>query len=190
MIIALSSAAAPNASLPELVEGCARRGLSALHLIAGHQHGVGPEMTDAALDDAVALTRAADVQVVAYEIDDAAQSQAAARICQRFGAMLVPGSVVLDAARENVAEAAAAFFARNADIPHITLRGGGPEAAQFEGRGIGGLMARLALMNYRGVLALAPSSTSVLPVWRTWLRRGRNWGCGSKTADPSLIQLG
>ncbi|HET9439739.1 MAG TPA: hypothetical protein VFO52_06195, partial [Longimicrobiales bacterium] len=131
MIIALSSAAAPNASLPELVEGCARRGLSALHLIAGHQHGVGPEMTDAALDEAVALTRAAGVQVVAYEIDDAAQSQAAARICQRFSAMLVPGSVVLDAARENVAEAAAAWFAQHADVPHLTLRGGGPEAAQF-----------------------------------------------------------
>lgn len=190
VIIALSSAAAPNASLRELVEGCARRGLSALHLVAGHQHGVDPQITDSALTYAVGLARTAGVQIASYEIVDAKDFHGASRICKQFGAELIQNGVTLDASRENVADAADGWFAQRPDIPHITLRGGGPEAAQFEGRGIGGLMARLALMNYRGVLALAPSSAAVLPVWRTWLERGRNWGCGSKTGDSSLVQLG
>jgi hypothetical protein len=44
-------------------------------------------------------------------------------------------------------------------------------------------------MNYQGVLAIAPSSKAVLPVWQTWLAHRRSWGCGSKTSDPSLFQL-
>jgi hypothetical protein len=113
-----------------------------------------------------------------------------ARISSALGARAVGRSAVLDASKSNVDDAAASLFTEYPVVDHITLRGGGPEAAQFEGRGIGALMARLALMNYQGVLALAPSSPAVLPVWRTWLTRGRNWGCGSKTADPSLVQLG
>ena len=73
---------------------------------------------------------------------------------------------------------------------HIILRGGGPEAAQFEGRGIGTLMTRLSISGYQGMLILAPSSSAVLPMWQAWLRQRKSWGCGSKTADPSLVQLG
>lgn len=134
MLLALSTAAAPSASLSELAEYAARRGLAGVH--------------------------------VESERD-----------------------AVLDASRENVDEAAARLFGERPDIQHITLRGGGPEAAQFAGRGIGALMTRLALMNYQGVLALAPSSKAVLPVWQTWLAQRRSWGCGSKTSDPSLFQL-
>ena len=37
--------------------------------------------------------------------------------------------------------------------------------------------------------AWAPNETEVAAL-RTWLRRGRNWGCGSKTADASMVQMG
>jgi hypothetical protein len=77
----------------------------------------------------------------------------------------------------------------NGDVDLIILRGAGPEAAQHEGRGIGALMTRLTLAGYQGILTLAPSSSAVLPVWRTWLEHGRKWGCGSKTADSALVQL-
>jgi hypothetical protein len=166
MLVALSSAAAPSASLAELVEGAARRGLSAVQLVAGHAHGISAASTAAELDAAVAIGQAAGVKIVGFEM-----------------------GAVLDASRGNVDVAAARLFAEQPQIQHITLRGGGPEAAQFAGRGIGQLMARLALMNYQGVLTLAPSSKAVLPVWHTWLDHGRSWGCGSKTSDPSLFQL-
>ena len=84
-------------------------------------------------------------------------------------------------------EAARARLDGTVDL--IVLRGAGPEAAQHEGRGIGALMTRLTLAGYAGILTLAPSGPAVLPVWRAWLQHGKNWGCGSKTADPSLVQL-
>ena len=54
MRIALSSAAAPGASLPDLIDGCTRRGLFALHLVAGHGHGISTECSDLELQTAAA----------------------------------------------------------------------------------------------------------------------------------------
>jgi hypothetical protein len=190
MIIALSSAAAPSASLEELVEAAARRGLSAVHLVDGHQHGLTPASTEIEIDEALATAGAMQVEIAAFETSAATDRDEVARVCRRLGARHITQSVVLDASRENVSDALAALLSLHPALDYITLRGGGPGGAQFEGRGIGAMMARLARMNYRGVLALAPSSEAVLPVWRVWLGRGRNWGCGSKAADPSLVQLG
>jgi hypothetical protein len=59
-----------------------------------------------------------------------------------------------------------------------------------EGQGIGALMARLTLAGYQGTLALAPSTSRYLYAWGAWLGRGTGgWGCGSKTADDSLVRL-
>lgn len=190
MRIALSSAAAPHDSLSELIEGCLRRGLDALHLVAGHAHGLTPDCDTVFLDGVCEITRESGVTVVSYEVADVSRLTGAQCVAKRLGAQLATETVVLDAAAGNVADAARDAFRKQPDLQHLTLCGGGPEAAQFEGRGIGVLMAQLALMNYGGVLALAPSSSAVLPVWRTWLRRGRNWGCGSKTSDASLVQMG
>lgn len=74
-------------------------------------------------------------------------------------------------------------------LRHIRLSGGGPEAAQHEGRGIGILMARLTLIGYRGTLALAPSTQRYRVAWSQWLGRRGGWGCGSKSSDSSLVQL-
>lgn len=190
MRIALSSAAAPHDSLNELIEGCMRRGLHALHLVAGHAHGLTPDCDTVFLDGVREITRDSGVTIVSYEVAETSLLTGAQCVAARLGAQLVTNAVVLDASAGNVADAARAFFRRQPGLRHLTLRGGGPEAAQFEGRGIGTLMAQLALMQFNGVLALAPSSNAVLPVWRTWLRQGRNWGCGSKTSDASLIQMG
>src|SRR5690606_10272033 len=74
-------------------------------------------------------------------------------------------------------------------LRHIRLLGGGPESVQHEGRGIGPLMAHLALAGYDGPLALAPSTARYRTAWSAWLGRGGGWGCGSKASDPSLVQL-
>lgn len=214
MIVALSTDAAPRASLDELVDGCRRRGLSALHVVAGHAHGLPERSTDAELVELHAQLGAADVKLASYEVRcaETAALDTALRICAPFQATLVlphdvpellaqwqpacerAGVVIvhaldINAADGNVAAAAAARLLGGAP-QHITLRGGGPEAAQHEGRGVGTLMAQLALRGYQGVLALAPSHTAVLPVWRAWLQHGKHWGCGSKRADAALVQLG
>src|SRR5690606_1187708 len=93
------------------------------------------------------------------------------------------------AADSRTARIAAVLRAAGPHLRHIRLLGGGPESAQHEGRGIGPLMARLALAGYDGPLALAPSTPRYHTAWSLWLGRGGGWGCGSKAADPSLVRL-
>lgn len=66
---------------------------------------------------------------------------------------------------------------------HIRLAGAGPEAANIEqealGLKIGAFFGDLAVLGYRGTLALAPSSESKLDLWRRWLLEERGWGCGT-----------
>ena len=190
MIVALSSSAAPRATLAELAEGCARRGIFALHLVEGHGHGIRIEASVEELREAGRMLEQKGVRIAAIEIACLSEhgAERGADVCEFFGARLVTACTScadVNAAQENVNEA----LLSRPDVDLITLRGAGPEAAQHEGRGIGALMSRLSLSGYRGILALAPSSAAVLPVWRTWLNQGKAWGCGSKTADPSLVQL-
>jgi hypothetical protein len=192
MITALSSAVAPRATLQELADGCARRGITALHLVQGHAHGVRFCASSDELLAAAHVLNATGVRIAVMEIDCLSEHEAerAAEVCALFGAKLMTACtscMVVNAAEHNVDEAARGRLGDAVDL--IVLQGAGPEAAQHEGRGIGSLMTRLTLSGYQGILTLAPSSAAVLPVWRTWLQHGRNWGCGSKTADPSLVQL-
>jgi hypothetical protein len=71
----------------------------------------------------------------------------------------------------------------------VRLRGGGPEAASQTGQGVGSLMAHLALARFRGPLVLAPSSPRFHQAWRAWLGRRGGWGCGSRSADATLVAL-
>ena len=75
-------------------------------------------------------------------------------------------------------------------LRHIRIAGGGPEAALQEGRGVGALMARLALAGYDGVLILSPGAPAYRVAWETWLGQRGGWGCGSRASDPSLVVLG
>jgi hypothetical protein len=212
MKLVLSSAAAPRATLAELVDSCVRRGLHGLHLIEGHAHGVSLESSDAAWLDAVAeieengiaLTSLHSVSRRAVTPERAAAVTLLARVplviglgetpndwtnaFQQAGGLHVAG-LTLDATEGNVMDAARAW--PDGELPsHITLHGAGPEAARYEGLGIGSLMTRLTLSAWQGVLVLAPTGRAVLPVWNAWLNHGRSWGCGSHKSDPSLVTIG
>ncbi|HET8657059.1 MAG TPA: hypothetical protein VFL93_16155 [Longimicrobiaceae bacterium] len=65
MQLSLSSAAAPEAALAELLAACARRGLAALELVEGHAHGVGSEPYPPLGEQVSRATRAAGVAVCA-----------------------------------------------------------------------------------------------------------------------------
>lgn len=235
MLTALSSAAAPRATLDELLAGLTRHGLSALELHVGHAHGVDGASTPAAIDAAVRRLREAGVRVVALHDDlhndHAAPSDAlgdtvraldtrwtigrsrplAARIeranwARNAGvpvAVLVGGpSAVADAGDVRRAGHAVVWDAHPDDAPlapqcervlaacggslvAVRLCGGGPEGSLHEGRGLGGVMARLTLAGFDGALVLAPSDRKYHVLWDTWLGRHSGWGCGSRAADPA-----
>lgn len=67
-------------------------------------------------------------------------------------------------------------------LAYVRLVGGGPEATEQGGRGIGAAMTRLAVSGYSGPLILTPSSRRYRVIWSTWLGRRGGWGCGSKVA--------
>lgn len=74
-------------------------------------------------------------------------------------------------------------------LTQVRLLGGGPESVMHEGRGVGELMARLALAGFGGAVILAPSSSRFHVAWATWLGRRGGWGCGSKASDATLVAL-
>jgi hypothetical protein len=71
----------------------------------------------------------------------------------------------------------------------IRLYGGGPEAVSQTGQGIGALMGRLTLAAYRGPVVLTPSTSRYHHAWQNWIGRRGGWGCGSKTADATLVHI-
>ena len=73
-------------------------------------------------------------------------------------------------------------------LRHIRLMGGGPEVALHEGKGIGALMAQLALSGFDGELVLSPGSSRYYVAWESWLGRRGGWGCGSK-AETAVVPL-
>jgi sugar phosphate isomerase/epimerase len=96
-----------------------------------------------------------------------------------------------DPAAGYLASSAAALLERaGRRLRHVRLSGGGPESSMQEGRGVGALMARLALAGFDGTVALAPSSDRYRVVWAAWLGRRSGWGCGSQAEERALVTLG
>ena len=212
MILTLSSAAAPRAPLSELLDGCVRRGLQGIHLVEGHAHGVSLESADSPLLDVLAEIQDHGLALTSLHAVSrrAVTPERAAAVTHLLRAPLVIGldetpndwtnafqhagglhvaGLTLDATESDVMDTARAW--PDGELPsHITLHGAGPEAARYEGRGIGSLMTRLSLAAWQGVLVLAPTGRAVLPVWNAWLNHGRSWGCGSHKSDPSLVTIG
>jgi hypothetical protein len=235
MRLGLSSAAAPDADLFELLLACARRGLAALELRDGDAHGVtgGPDGLDgaearrrareagvelvgfrsgaAANDERLGpLAAEADTPVLVDGADDVARRiqratslrAAGARVCVVVAGN-TPAEVIEDmvsagfpvawdahAAAGDLGAAGQRILRAAGDgFRHIRLIGGGPESAMHEGRGVGELMGRLALAGYTGSLVLAPGSSRYRVAWERWLGRRGGWGCGSKTADPTLVSF-
>jgi sugar phosphate isomerase/epimerase len=262
MQLVLSTAAAVDFTLEELLSGCARRGLAGLELVSGHAHGVSPGIPASDLEAFARRALAHGAPLVGFRAPwQEAGTLRAARLSRALGApivsvppkeeatvradttvpeevtphedapdrgvaatieayarargtlLLVHGTDPEEAGRlRRLAEAApagscglawevepaagdltehvaAVLEAAGSHLMHIRLLGGGPESPQHEGRGIGALMARLTLAGYRGSIALAPSTPAYHVLWRTWLGRRGGWGCGSKTSDPTLVQL-
>jgi sugar phosphate isomerase/epimerase len=239
MRLGLSTAAVPDWPLEAIVEACARRGLQAIELVAGHGHDVHPGAAQADVraagermrergiasvllrpaDAAIALEPAtmrlaallgAGVIVAGADVNDAALEAARAVAGAPHAALLLAHgtdaaeaerirllakrqdcglSWRVDPARDRLEELAATILdAAGAQLQHIHLLGSGPESAASEGRGIGALLATLALRGWDGALTLAPSSPDRLPVWRLWLGRA-SWGCGSRTGEDALVHL-
>ena len=242
MGLALSSAAAPELELPELLATCARRGIEGLELVAGHAHGVAPgigsrEVARLRRELASARVRLTGLYLGEEMVDGVAE---AARLAIAFGVPLVApvavGSpavlggiaamVVAEGGRilirhgmdqeeasavEELVEAhgcnalgvawelrprlddpaATAAILRRipARLAYIRLHGGGPEAEEMHGRGVGALMSRLAAGRYAGPLVLTPSTPRYRQAWRGWLGRTRGWGCGSQVEAQSLHSL-
>jgi hypothetical protein len=239
MRLALSSAAAPDATFRELLDACVRRGLGALELESGHGHDLEPRRaTPGRAAAARAEAAAAGVHLAGLRMTGADLELESGRLAEfalALGApLLVPvgglggapgglatglvrvvlpsgpaGLRALDtldqglrpAARQplawdaapgdgDVSDTAAELLARvGPRLRHIRLYGGGPEAAAQEGRGVGALLARLALTGFDGSLALAPSSLRYRVAWSAWLGRRGGWGCGSRTEDRQLVSL-
>jgi hypothetical protein len=245
MRLALSSAAAPDASFDDLLEACARRGLHALELECGHGHLLDPGRASPG-DAAHARARAAaagihiaglrlpgghedpggsgalgadpgDLMAFALSLGaplliPAVRAVHAPRVLEagKVMAVLPAGAAALPAldllegesrysSRLPLAwdvdpaqdlSAAAELIARlGSRLRHVRLYGGGPESAAQEGRGVGALMARLALAGFTGTLALAPSSPRYRVAWSAWLGRRGGWGCGSTAEDRDLVTL-
>ena len=245
MRLVLSTAAATDFTLDELISACRRRGLAGIELVAGHAHGVDTTLDPAELGAIRQRLEAGGAPVVVFRTPPAgAFHPNAARLSSALGAPVIaspegedgiPADALLSAAAAYAAEGgtllvahgsepdevgrlrrvierapagvlglawevdpaagtitgrvAAVLEAAGPHLRYVRLLGGGPESAQHEGRGIGPLMAHLALAGYGGPLALAPSTPRYRTAWSRWLGRGGGWGCGSKAADPSLVRL-
>ena len=93
-------------------------------------------------------------------------------------------------ANEQLGTQAAAVLSASGDaLRQVRIAGGGPESSLHEGRGIGALMARLALSGYTGTVIIAPGSPTYHLLWEQWLGKRPGWGCGSHASDPSLVTL-
>ena len=88
MRLGLSSAAAPDASLAELVEACGRRGLSALELIDGDGHGISAR-AGAASDQVFGLGASAPVELATYRVECDADSRILADLSRRLRTTIV-----------------------------------------------------------------------------------------------------
>ena len=110
MVVALSSHAAPRAGLQELIDGCTRRGMSALHLVQGHAHGVRFGASADVLYAASQALQAAGVRIAVLEIACLSEHEAerASEVCSMFGARLMTACtscIDVNAADQNVDEA-------------------------------------------------------------------------------------
>lgn len=123
MRLGLSSAAAPDASLDELLAACLRRGLVALELREEDGHGVsgGPEGMGGA--EAQGCARSAGVEITGFRSKAGGEDLALARVAAGAGApVLVAGSCCLPSR----AERAAGLASVGAEIA-VTLHGDGLE---------------------------------------------------------------
>src|SRR5690606_11406661 len=99
MRLTLSTAAAQDLTIPELLEACRLRGLAGLELVAGHAHGIGPGTDLREIAEARAAAAEAGVVIAAYRAAsrNQAMGEGAARLSVALSApVVVPASEVMD----------------------------------------------------------------------------------------------
>lgn len=101
MKLALSTAAAPDLALDDLLDACARRGLAALELVAGDGHGVGPELDHREVLEVAAEAAARKVAIAAYRSRGLWEAAAPETVRLAFG-LNAPVIVTLDPAEDDL----------------------------------------------------------------------------------------
>jgi sugar phosphate isomerase/epimerase len=94
MRLGLSSGAAPDATLAELLAACRRRGLAGVELVEGHAHGVSPAGRDAPAAGAPGADDGGP-RVLAFRCatETSALSDAAARLSRRLGCPVISPTI-------------------------------------------------------------------------------------------------
>lgn len=191
MRLSLSSAAAPDAALAELVAACARRGLTALELAEDHAHGVSAGMDDGRVEAVYAATRDSGVGVCALyrETIDAHEVGSAARTAAALGAPLVTPAGAVQ--RDLLREAARAFAGTGAEL--LLACGSDPAAVEMLRRSIEDLPGAEAI----GIAwELRPHSDDPLLVDGVQLAAGRHlryvrlYGGGPESAQQTGLGVG
>jgi hypothetical protein len=120
MKLGISSAAAPDASLEELLAACGRRGLRVLELRQGDAHGVSPDAGVARAGAVAATAHAAGVRIIGYRVTGVGNEALLARFAAALGTrVLVDGAEAVvgrlaTARRLEAAGAASAVVVRGA----------------------------------------------------------------------------
>jgi hypothetical protein len=127
MQLSLSSAAAPEAALAELLAACARRGLAALELVEGHAHGLGPEWGTGDGEALRSATRGAGVALCAlyvtspgrHALGDAARVAAELAVPVVVPAPALVGDLLPRAVRRCADAGAALLLAHGSDPAQV-----------------------------------------------------------------------
>lgn len=119
MKLGLSSAAARDAPLGELLDAAARRGFGALELREGDAHGITPDADVGAIGETVRRATAAGVTITGYRTGGAGHDLALARLSHTLGA-----PILLEGPEDLAGRIARARQMRNAGAAvAIVLRG-------------------------------------------------------------------
>jgi hypothetical protein len=194
MRLGLSSEAAPAADLQTLAESCARRGLVALELVAGHGHGVAPAMSPAAARAAAGLLREHGVDRVLYRAAsvEEALSPAAAELSAALDAAVVATAASDPAATESLLPGLQDFLVAGG---HLLLAHGSDPAAvaaarQLAGHGPADAGVALAWDVLSGERGLGTAAPRVLDAAGPLLRSVRLPGSGPESAGAEGAGIG
>jgi hypothetical protein len=184
MQLGLSSAAAPDAVLDDLLAACVRRGLAVLELRAGDSHGVAVAGPGSPIGDAVRRAAAAGVRITGLRIESLATGPEVAELAPAAGAARVPLLLAGGAGVGDRLERAAAVQALGASA--VVVVSGDVPAAEVEAV----LAAGFDVAWDAAASDLARAGSRVLGLAGERLRHIRLGGGGPETALQAGLGVG
>jgi uncharacterized protein (DUF2249 family) len=158
-----------------VASGSTARAAGALEaLVVAARGAVSPD----AIAELDALYRRASARLCVTHGTDVEEAARLVEAIERAAASCVFAAWEVRPTRENLGDAPAVLLVTGGALRYIRMRGGGPELADQEGSGIGGLMASVALSGYDGTVTLAPTTPDRAPAWEKWLGGKAKHGCG------------